>query len=43
MEIAWVALLIGFVLPYSVVSFRRNKRFEKFEELFPEAIDTQSR
>jgi len=42
-EIAWVALLIGFVLPYSVVSFRRNKRFEKFEELFPEAIDTLAR
>ena len=42
-EIAWVALLIGFVLPYSAVSFRRNKRFEKFEELFPEAIDTLAR
>ncbi len=42
-EVAWVALLIGFVLPYSVVSFRRNKRFEKFEELFPEAIDTLAR
>ena len=32
-EVAWIALLVGFVLPYSVVSFRRNKRFEKFEEL----------
>jgi tight adherence protein B len=42
-EIAWVALLVGFVLPYSYVSFRRNKRFEKFEELFPEAIDTLAR
>ncbi len=41
--VAWVALLIGFVLPYSVVSYRRNKRFEKFEELFPEAIDTLAR
>jgi len=42
-EGAWVALLIGFLLPYSYVSFRRNKRFEKFEELFPEAIDTLAR
>ena len=42
-EVSWIALLIGFVLPYSVVSYRRNKRFEKFEELFPEAIDTLAR
>ncbi len=42
-EIAWVALLVGFVLPYSYASFQRNKRFEKFEELFPEAIDTLAR
>src|SRR6202163_3227173 len=42
-EIAWVALLAGFLLPYSYASFRRNQRFEKFEELFPEAIDTLAR
>ena len=42
-EVAWVALLVGFLLPYSYASFRRNKRFEKFEELFPEAIDTLAR
>jgi len=42
-EVAWVAMLIGFVLPYSYASYRRNKRFEKFEELFPEAIDTLAR
>jgi len=42
-EIAWVAMLVGCVLPYSVVSYRRGKRFEKFEELFPEAIDTLAR
>jgi tight adherence protein B len=41
--IIWVAMLIGFVLPYSYISYRRNKRFEKFEELFPEAIDTLAR
>jgi|SRR5450432_619991 len=42
-EVSWIALLVGFVLPYSVVSYKRNKRFEKFEELFPEAIDTLAR
>jgi tight adherence protein B len=42
-EISWIALLVGFVLPYSYASFKRNKRFEKFEELFPEAIDTLAR
>jgi len=41
--IAWAALIIGTFLPYSVVSYRRQKRFEKFEELFPEAIDTLAR
>src|SRR5438477_4951039 len=42
-EVAWVALVIGLLVPYSYASFRRNKRFEKFEELFPEAIDTLAR
>ena len=42
-EIGGIALLVGFVLPYSYASVRRNKRFEKFEELFPEAIDTLAR
>jgi len=41
--IAWAALLIGGFLPYSIVSYRRQKRFEKIEELFPEAIDTLAR
>ena len=34
-----VGLLVGFLLPYSYASFRRNQRFEKFEALFPEAIE----
>jgi len=42
-DVAWIGLLVGFVLPYSYASIRRNKRFEKFEELFPEAIDTLAR
>ena len=41
--VAWAALVIGFLMPYSYASYRRNKRFEKFEELFPEAIDTLAR
>jgi tight adherence protein B len=42
-EVASIALLLGLVLLYSYASIRRNKRFEKFEELFPEAIDTLAR
>jgi len=42
-EVTWIALLVGFILPYSWASYKRNKRFEKFEELFPEAIDTLAR
>ncbi len=42
-EVGWVAVLIGAVLPYAFASVRRNRRFEKFEELFPEAIDTLAR
>src|SRR6202451_1351720 len=41
--IAWAGLVIGAVLPYSFVSYRRQKRFEKIEELFPDAIDTLAR
>lgn len=42
-EVGAVALLIGFVLPYSYAAVKRNQRFSKFEELFPEAIDTLAR
>ena len=41
--IAGAALVIGAFLPYAVVSYRRQKRFEKIEELFPDAIDTLAR
>jgi tight adherence protein B len=40
---AWVGLLLGFFLPYSFASYRRTKRFDSFEELFPQAIDTLAR
>jgi tight adherence protein B len=41
--IAWAAMVVGGFLPYAYVSYRKNKRFEQFEELFPEAIDTLAR
>src|ERR1700674_5846979 len=40
---AAAGLVLGGFLPYSYASYRRNKRFQKFEELFPEAIDTLAR
>jgi tight adherence protein B len=41
--IGWAALMLAAFLPYAFVSYRRQKRFEKIEELFPEAIDTLAR
>jgi tight adherence protein B len=41
--IGWAGLVIGAFLPYAFVSYRRQKRFEKIEVLFPEAIDTLAR
>ncbi|HXY48335.1 MAG TPA: type II secretion system F family protein [Terriglobales bacterium] len=38
-----MGLLAGFLLPYSYAAYRRNKRFERFEELLPEAIGTLAR
>jgi tight adherence protein B len=40
---AAVGLVLGGFLPYSYASYRRTKRFQKFEEMFPEAIDTLAR
>jgi len=39
----WAGGLIGFFLPYAYASHMRAKRFQKFEEKFPEAIDTLAR
>lgn len=41
--LGWVGLVLGFFLPYMYASYRRTKRFEEFENLFPEAIDTLAR
>jgi len=38
-----VGVVLGGALPYSYASYRRTKRFQKFEELFPNAIDTLAR
>lgn len=43
LEIAWAAMFVGFLMPYSYASWKRQKRFTKFDELFPEAIDTLAR
>lgn len=41
--VAWAAMILGGILPYSYISYKRTKRFQRFEELFPEAIDTLAR
>jgi tight adherence protein B len=38
-----VGAAVGACLPYAYASYRRSKRFQRFEELFPEAIDTLAR
>src|SRR5713226_6263830 len=42
-QFAWLGLLLGALLPYAYANYKRTKRFSKFEELFPEAIDTLAR
>jgi tight adherence protein B len=39
----WAGGIIGFFLPYAYASHMRTKRFQKFEEKFPAAIDTLAR
>ena len=39
----WAGFFLGAILPYSYASYRRGKRFQQFEQLFPEAIDTLAR
>jgi tight adherence protein B len=40
---ALLGVVLGAVLPFSYASYCRTKRFQKFEELFPDAIDTLAR
>jgi tight adherence protein B len=39
----FMGIVLGGLLPYSYASYMRSRRFSKFEELFPEAIDTLTR
>jgi tight adherence protein B len=39
----FVGAVVGGVIPFSYASYRRTKRFQRFEELFPDAIDTLAR
>jgi tight adherence protein B len=39
----WVGVILGFFVPYTYASHRKQKRFQRFEEKFPEAIDTLAR
>jgi tight adherence protein B len=39
----WAGALLGFFIPFAYASHMRTKRFQKFEEKFPEAIDTLAR
>src|ERR1022692_1556043 len=39
----WAGAILGFFVPYAYASHMRTKRFAKFEEKFPEAIDTLAR
>jgi tight adherence protein B len=39
----WAGVVLGFFAPYAFASHMRTKRFQQFEEKFPEAIDTLAR
>jgi len=39
----WAGAVLGFFVPYAYASHMRARRFQRFEEKFPEAIDTLAR
>jgi len=39
----WAGIVFGFFIPYVYAAHRRQKRFQRFEERFPEAMDTLAR
>jgi tight adherence protein B len=43
LPLAWAGMMIGLIAPYSYASIMRTRRFRKFEEIFPQAIDTLGR
>ena len=42
-SLAWVGFMVGLIAPYTYATVKRTKRFAKFEEIFPQAIDTLGR
>jgi tight adherence protein B len=43
LPLAWAGMMIGLIAPYTYASVMRTRRFAKFEEIFPQAIDTLGR
>jgi tight adherence protein B len=43
LPLAWAGMMIGLIAPYSYATVMRTRRFAKFEEIFPQAIDTLGR
>lgn len=43
LPLAWAGMMIGLIAPYSYATIMRTRRFAKFEEIFPHAIDTLGR
>jgi tight adherence protein B len=41
--VAPMAFAVGIILPYAYASRLRSKRFQRFEEVFPNAVDTLAR
>ena len=41
--LAWAGMMVGLIAPYSYATVMRTRRFGKFEEIFPQAIDTLGR
>src|SRR5258708_16969555 len=41
--LAWAGFLLGLISPYTYATIMRTRRFAKFEEIFPQAIDTLGR
>jgi tight adherence protein B len=42
-QASWLGVIFGAIIPYTYVSYRRSKRFQEFETLFPHAIDQVAR
>jgi tight adherence protein B len=41
--LGWAGIVLGAFAPYAYATHQRTKRFDRFEELFPQAIDTLAR